>query len=279
MKIGVIGVGVVGGAVYHVLKDTFKDDVFGYDKVGDFSSEKHFKNVLSSDIVFVCVPSPTVSGKQDLSHIEDVMRRLKESKYSGIVVLKSTVLPGTTGVLRYKYSLNIIHNPEFLTAANPITDFIEQKTVLLGGPEHLCIPVANLYGRVLPDINVIFTECIVTETAKYLRNNYLAVKVSLANEYHNFCKKAGIDYNEVKRAMLSQGGVEKGHWNVPGPDGNVGYSGMCLPKDIRAMVSFLSGLGLSCSTLKGAEVSNQSRRPHDEFCKECDLLKGDKDEI
>ncbi len=77
-----------------------------------------------------------------------------------------------------------------------------------------------------------------------------------------------IEYDEVKDAMLSQGGIEPGHLAVPGPDGKLGFSGMCLPKDIRAMIKYQEWFGLFPNVLEAAEETNQSVRPHDSLCRE-----------
>lgn len=275
MRIGIIGVGVVGRAVYQALKNVYAD-VLAYDKVGEFSEEANLERIVKeADVVFVCVPSPTISMTQDLSAVHDVLGKLSSGGFAGTVVLKSTVLPGTTGAMMTNYELKIVHNPEFLTAANPYADFMAQRAVLLGGPLDQCDKVAWIYKHVLPNAQIISYPCAkITETAKYLRNNYLAVKVSLANEYHRLCEKHGIPFNYVRDAMLSQGGVEPGHWNVPGPDGKKGFSGMCLPKDIRAMISHMLRLGIEYNVLMGAEATNQVVRPHDALCKE---IEGEKE--
>jgi UDP-glucose 6-dehydrogenase len=115
---------------------------------------------------------------------------------------------------------------------------------------------------------MLLVEPKVSEAAKYFRNNYLAVKVALANEFYALCQTLQIEYNDVKDAMLSQGGIEPGHLAVPGPDGKLGFSGMCLPKDIRAMIKHQEWLGLFPNVLEAAEETNQSVRPHDSLCRE-----------
>lgn len=268
MKIGVIGVGVVGKAVLTAFSSKFS--TLAYDIRGEYSDTKNLDEIANqTDVCFLCVPSPTINGIQDLSAVKETFGALSARKYKGIVVLKSTVLPGTTEALAKEFSLTAVHNPEFLTAANPFGDFMTQKAVLLGGTSVACDRVEYVYNSILPHVPVMkYPSAKVTELAKYMRNTFLAVKVSFANEFSMLCEACGLPYWIVKDAMLSQGGVEPGHFMVPGPDGKSGYSGMCLPKDIKALQALMKELGVACNTLAGADITNEMIRPHDAFCKE-----------
>lgn len=267
MKIGVIGLGVIGKALFDAFSPVFP--TVGYDKVGFFSGEEKFKDLLNCGIVFVCVPTPTINGKQDQSALTDVFSKLANAGYNGIIVNRCTVKPGTTRYFRARFALRIIHNPEFVTAAKPFEDFMAQKSILLGGPMSECFLVAEAYRKVLPEATAIMRdEFEVTELAKYMRNIYLACKVTFANEMAEICSRVGIDYNDVLSAMLSIGGIEQGHFKVPGPDGKRGYSGMCFPKDIKALLEFTDQIHLDIPMIAAADVSNEMRRPHDSSCKE-----------
>lgn len=273
MFIGVIGVGVVGGAVLKAFSESRNSfEVVGYDIKGEHCSEDAWRRIVSlADIAFVCAPSPTVDGRQDISAVNDVMARLAESNFRGVVCLKSTVLPGTTDRLAKETGLRICHNPEFLTAAKPYEDFINQQAIIVGGCKGDTEVVKKAYEKLFSPFDIpcyCYDSPMITEIAKYMRNNYLAVKVAFANEFYALCEMVGCDYDTVKQAMLSQGGVEQGHWKVPGPDGKKGYSGMCLPKDARAMLFFMEYNGLPHNIIKAAEKLNSALRPHDGFCKE-----------
>lgn len=273
MKIGVIGVGVVGGAVLKAFSEKF--ETIGYDVVGDYASESnHDKIVSEADICFICVPSPTVKFRQDLNFVNVALARLAHKGYKGVVALKSTVLPGSTSSLKRISGLRLVHNPEFVTAARPFEDFMEQKAVLLGGDAADSLVVASTYRVVLPDAEIkIYHQPEYTEIAKYMRNNYLALKLTFSNTYYDLCKKMNVDYNMVKEAMLSQGGIEQGHWKVPGPDGGRGYSGMCLVKDTRAMATFMQEEMINGGIIAETEKYNQGVRPHDKDCHELKMEK------
>lgn len=269
MKVGVIGcLGMVGAAVFEAFQRK-GFDVAGYDIKGEFASDEHYKEALECPIVFVCVPSPTVDGLQDLTAVEVALSKLALNAYKGVAVLKSTVLPGTTERLASEYSLRLIHNPEFLRAAHAYRDFVHQPVVLLGGPLDDCEIAKRAYRVALPHADVhCYQSAKVTETAKYMRNNFLTVKVAFANEYYALCKQLGLDYDVVKEAFLSQEGIERGHWNVPGPDGKRGFGGACFSKDVRAMIAFMRGNGILNGVLTGAEHDNQEIRPHGPRCEE-----------
>jgi len=147
-NIGIIGLGVLGNAIY----ETFKKYSNGCDSSNDGcdSTIKHIKTLVSydkykgigsiesikdCDIVFLCLPteySDTLS-QLNVGEIDTVCKQLVELKYSGIILLKSTVEPGTCELLNAKYTnLKIIHNPEFLTARTAQYDFAHQSHIILG---------------------------------------------------------------------------------------------------------------------------------------------------
>jgi len=122
MNVGIIGIGVVGGAIRH-----------GFEKLGhnvvvhDVKHKTKIEDVIDTDIVFVCVPTPSApNGDCDTSIVESVVRELADLKYDGIVCIKSTVKPGTTEKLsKYYPSLNLSFVPEFLIERCSISDFID----------------------------------------------------------------------------------------------------------------------------------------------------------
>jgi UDPglucose 6-dehydrogenase len=267
MKIGIIGVGVVGGATAEAFESCGMD-VRKYDIVS-FGTEEHWARVLEADLVFVCVPTLTINDAQDKTPIESVSRKLSESGYKGVVCVKCTVLPGTCEDLRARFGLKIVHNPEFLTAAKPFEDFMNQKAIIMAGAVEDMALAELAYGILLPGVPVIKHERFeVTEIAKYMRNCYLAIKVTYANEIYELCQSVGVPYGDVKDMMLSQGKIEHGHWNVPGPDGKVGYGLGCLPKDTRALSTYLKDHGLHGDILEASIVGNTHRRQFDNRCRE-----------
>lgn len=269
MGIGVIGsAGVVGGAIARAFA-TIPGRVWEYDKkepAGDSWSGL----VQGTDMVFVAVPSPTVEGEQDLSALHDVLTRLDRDAYNGVVCIKCTVLPGTTVALSERFpKLRLVHNPEFLTAAHPYEDFMKQKAVILGGAILDCAVVEMHYRRLLPDVPVIsYDTPTITELAKYYHNCFLAIKVTVANEFYDICQHMQVSYDAVRSATLTQGGLGEGHSRVPGPDGKTGYGLGCFPKDMLALIGFCGAQGIQSEVLNAAHQGNTRRRKFDKACRE-----------
>jgi len=236
-KIGIIGFGVVGKAVAHGfvschevrIYDKYKDK---YDTLED--------TVNFSDYIFVTVPTPTSSeGEQDLSYLDNAIGNITRVANSRkVIVIKSTVLPGTTQKYASRYSEHdFVVNPEFLTEANSVKDFEESYRVILGGGGGVN-EVAEIYEERFPGIKVFKTNLCGAELFKYISNCFLAVKVSFLNEIYALAQENGIAYNEIRDMFLSDKRIGQSHVNVPGPDGQFGYGGSCFPKDIKAFIKW-----------------------------------------
>lgn len=259
MKVGVIGVGVVGLAVLEGLQ-MHGLDVVGYDKFkpefGDLGA------VLETDVVFVCVPTLTKDGgEQDLEPLESTFSALKAAKYAGVVCVKSTVLPGVTRRVAMHTGLRYAHNPEFLTAAKPLEDFLCQDAVLVSGPgAEIVSEVYKAAG--FPHV-LVYPDTATTEVAKYMHNLFLATKVSFFNEMFEACALVGTSFADARAAALAIGSIGEGHTAVPGPDGKRGYGGMCFPKDTKAFLHFAKSNQLVMDVLEGTVIGNARRRPHE----------------
>lgn len=264
MKVGVFGLGVVGSAVYRFFKERHNDSVYGH----DIDVAKNINTVvdtMTADVLFLCLPSETkvVGNKyyQDLNALKSVLSFLAKMHYSGVVCIKTTTLPKTCAAFAEEFTnLKITHNPEFLTAAKPYDDFCNQAEVIIGG-EHANV-VAELYRE---HFSIVLTTptTTTTELAKYMHNTFLATKVMFCNEFYHLCESCGEDYGGVNFLAEGQGGIGKGHTKVPGPDGSLGYGGMCLPKDTLAMLQFMNDNNLCPHILSAVCESNSVR--NDEY--------------
>ena len=128
MKIGIIGLGFVGGAMFESFKNKNVLNLVGYDKYKD-GGIGTFKSILDTDILFMALPTPYNSNtfEYDKSPIYETCEKLVDNKYRGIVVSKSTVEPGTIDYLSKEYpELCLVNNPEFLTARTAYEDFHNQ---------------------------------------------------------------------------------------------------------------------------------------------------------
>jgi len=262
MKIGIIGQGYVGTA----LKVGFKDyyGVETYDKYDlSKSTKSSIKRVVEfTDVIFVCVPTPMrKDGTCYTGIVEEVIREINETADGHIVVIKSTVPPGTTDRINAEYTKStVIFNPEFLTEANFIDDFKNQNRIILGGDRKGTSKVRQLYSRLFPQATIVKTGAKHAEMVKYFTNCFLATKVSFANEMKHICDSIDLDYDKVVEYATYDERLGKSHWSVPGPDGDLGFGGHCLPKDLSAMVNGFDTLGL----LEAVEqVNDQVRENRD----------------
>ena len=241
-KIGIIGLGFVGSAIFKsfTLK---KMSVLGYDKYQ--SKYNKFEVILDTDIVFLALPTSYLKKEKefDKSALNEVCHKLKNNNYKGLVIIKSTVEPGTSQNLAEKYDLKIIHNPEFLTARTAFNDFHNQTHIVLG-PSANCTPedtliIKKFYIKNWPKANISVATSTETETTKIACNTFYALKIQFFNELFFMCTKDGSNYEKVKEMMIKNNWINPMHTNVPGPDGQFSYGGACFPKDTNAILQHM----------------------------------------
>jgi len=259
--IGIIGQGFVGTAVKEGLKQYFKIKTF--DLIKERSSCKTLEEVVKlSDIIFVCIPTPMNNNG---SCCTDIVQNVLEQTYTfgkgKVVVVKSTIPPGTTERWNKKYSeMDIIFNPEFLTEANAINDFKNQNRIIIGGPKKAASKVRRIFVKAFPKAKIIKTDSTYAEMVKYITNSFLAMKVSFANEMYQICDKLEIDYDKVIEYAMHDERLGYSHWSVPGPDGDFGYGGHCFPKDVRALINLAESLGVPPLILSAINIKNNQVR-------------------
>ena len=272
-SIGIVGQGFVGSAIREGLKDSFTIET--YDK---FSQEKSTCSSLvelceKTFIIFLCLPTPMrKDGSCDLSILKSVIEEI-DSIASGdhILVIKSTVPPGTTSKLNEAYNnIKLVFSPEFLTEANSFEDFKNQNRVIVGGPRPASTIVKNLFRVAFPKIDIIKTGSNTAEMVKYFANCFLATKVSFANEIRQICEQVDIDYDKVVEYSLYDKRIGKTHLSSPGPDGKLGFGGSCFPKDINALIYFATNVGVDPAVLQAVWNKNLEVRPE----KDWENLKG-----
>jgi|TARA_B100000131_G_scaffold128695_1_gene125535 UDPglucose 6-dehydrogenase len=262
MKIGIIGQGYVGTALKEGFQDFYQVETYDKYDLGKSTHSKISDIVELSDVIFVCVPTPMrQDGSCYTGIVEEVIREINENANGQIVVIKSTVPPGTTDRINEEYThTTTIFNPEFLTEANFIQDFKNQSRIILGGDRKGTNKVRQIYSRIFPNATIVKTGAKHAEMVKYFTNCFLATKVSFANEMYNICQQLDLDYDKVVEYATYDERLGKSHWAVPGPDGDFGYGGHCLPKDLSAIVSEFDTYGL----LEAVEqVNDQVREDRD----------------
>lgn len=234
--IGIIGQGFVGTAVNEGLAKHYNIET--YDIAKDSTCDSLEELYYKSTMIFLCLPTPMEKdGSCHLGIIDPVLEELN-GLGGMIVVVKSTIPPGTTEKWNQKYTnIDIVFNPEFLTEANSIEDFKNQNRIIIGGERPATTKVARVFRKVFPKVPIIKTGSTYAEMVKYITNCFLATKVSFANEMYEICEYLDIDYDKVIEYAKHDERLGYSHWNVPGPDGDFGYGGHCFPKDVKALIS------------------------------------------
>lgn len=244
MKIGIIGVGVVGGATAKVLERAH--EIYLYDRYKEpHNSEKNLEELaMNSESVFVCVPTPMKpSGEIDYSSIHNSVHQLLEATEINkrnpedlLVIIKSTAVSGTTDELAEKYTFKFAFNPEFLREKHALEDMESTDRVVIGAnDEESAKKMLDIYRPLFPNVNYVITNRKTAEMIKYAANVMLAGQIAMANEIYQVCKSVGVDYNVVKEAMLLDNRIGR-NIDVPGPDGDFGFGGKCFPKDLNALI-------------------------------------------
>ena len=225
--IGVIGYGMVGKAVVKGFSKTtvlISDPAYN-DLSIEYMCSKH------PEAIFVCVPTPT--DDSNYAVLKSVLKSIKASDYQGLTVVKSTVLP------HHLDEFDVLYNPEFLSRATSLEDFINPPFVLIGGELASAQRLADLYRR-YSQVNmdcVKFTDIKTAALAKYMMNSFYATKVTFMNQMYDVTQNLGIDWNELTDIFKQQPWMGSHHFQVPGPDGSRGFGGPCLPKDTAALVN------------------------------------------
>ena len=264
MNLGIIGQGFVGNAVYHGLKQFY--DIGTFDIIEEKSNTTFEQLVTSSDIIFQCLPTPMKkNGECDISIVDESLSNInsisQKNNRSPVVVIKSTVPPGTSEELNIKFkNINVVFNPEFLTEANSVNDFKNQNRIILGGEKEHTFKVKQMFYKCFPEVPIIRTDFKTAEMVKYFTNNFLSTKISFANEMYEICLKLGIDYDKITELTLYDTRIGKTHLMVPGPDGDFGFGGHCFPKDLGAMIYVAKSLGVKPDMLEATRAKNDKVR-------------------
>jgi UDPglucose 6-dehydrogenase len=231
----------------------------------DFSSDLK-KSVKESDIVFICVGTPTKKGggSADLSQIYNVAKELRFliNKFK-IIVTKSTV-PVTTGdeiekILLKNNNKNkfaVVSNPEFLREGEAIRDFTYPDRIVVGSNDKKSNRILkNLYNPLISKgAQYINSSRRAAELIKYASNAFLATKITFINEIANLCEKTGINIEDISIGM----GLDKrigSRFLRAGP----AYGGSCFPKDTKAIISTAKKFNTDLSVIKTVVKSNANR--------------------
>lgn len=240
-NIAIVGIGLVGDAI----RKSFEQHriLLKCVDLKEPYNEITVQDCLNCDVIFLCLPSPYNYDKKeyDILEIHKVCTKLRTFEYHGIVVLKSTVSIGTSRILEDIYKLNIVHNPEFLTARTAYEDFHNQTHIILGLGNVIELSKFNelkeFYGHYYPNAYISVCSTSESEAIKLYCNSFYAVKIQFFNELYDLSKSLNINHNKIVELMLKNNWINPQHTEVPGPDGLLSYGGLCFPKDTNALLS------------------------------------------
>jgi UDPglucose 6-dehydrogenase len=253
-KIGIVGLGFVGSAIRDSIDIGLPNTLILVDPPKGLPHT--YKDLASCEAIFVCVPSPSNDdGSCDTSILEETLERLKE--FNGVIISKTTAPPSVYEALSKKYK-NLVHAPEFLTAANASRDYANGTFAIIGGSTSAYIREAERIIKIgqtnLKDIR--YATAAEASLAKYAINCFLSTKVIFMNELFKVASVSGINYNNIINLIKLDPRIGNSHMQVPGPDGAMGFGGMCFPKDTAALLKWAEEYGQSLEVLNSAVKKN-----------------------
>lgn len=231
----IVGFGMTGKATAYSLK------------INNYTSERPEKiednwQFRGIKYFILCLPTPTrEDGKQDLSAIRGWLNLIKTLNFDyqekPVIVIRSTVLPGTTKKLSEEYpNLEFAHIPEFLTESSAIEDAKNPEFVVIGS-ENIIIRerLKDLfYTLSLPKDKFILCSSVTAELIKYSMNSFFALKVIFGNTLWDIAKESGANYELIKKVLETHKWGSKNGWNA-WQGCKRGFTGKCLPKDVLAL--------------------------------------------
>ncbi|MFA4873414.1 MAG: hypothetical protein WC659_05810 [Patescibacteria group bacterium] len=253
-SIGIIGAGTVAKAMTAVFPDAVLWSPHMY--------AENREKIAECDLVFLCPPTPHVPGKGcDTSAVEEAFALLTKPT---IVIIRSTVPPGTTEKLQKKHPAHkLLFNPEFLSEATAIADTIAPFRQIIGYTKE-SFPIAGEIRDLLP--LAAFTRLMPAteaELVKYWSNTFYAAKVVFANQMYDLCQKLNIDYETVKECVRADARIGRWHLEIfnnlfsAARKDHRGYGGKCLPKDIKNLIHFANKKGVPLKLFQKVDALNE----------------------
>lgn len=256
-KIGIIGLGFVGSAIQESCEGGSFDLV-----LIDSDPRKYctgtYNELADAEAVFVCVPSPQgPNGECDTSILESVLNNLEKINYQNVIISKVTAVPKEYERLQKRFP-NLIHIPEFLTAANATREYYSESDAIVGGTilafQREAVRIAQLTQPALK--NIVFCSIGEAAMSKYVINSFLATKVVFMNEMYQLAEVHGYNWNKLRSLIDTDERIGKSHTRVPGSDGTLGFSGMCFPKDTVALLEYAKQQSIQLNVLDSAVKKN-----------------------
>lgn len=250
MKVGIIGLGVVGTACAEGFK------LVGHEVlIHDTKLNTSIDSVLASEVIYLCVPTPEHTDHScDTSIVDSVVYNLKELNYQGVIAVKSTVEPGHTDHLIAQTGMPICFVPEFLRQRKAVEDFLNSNLLAVGThSQEIFDIVCRSHGNLVKNsVMLLPTEA---ELLKYYSNTFNAARVVFANIMYELCQHFGANYDQVLDTFLLHGSSSPDyldcHQNLRG------FGGACLPKDTQALNAIIKRIGLDLTLFDSIMHDNQ----------------------
>lgn len=249
MKIGIIGIGHVGGTMSQLFTNAVQ-----FDPKKNLGTKEQ---INECDISFVCVPTPEAEdGHCDTSIVESVLEWVE----TPVIVIRSTVPVGFTELMSKKLNKHIVFQPEYYgeTYAHRFADPHNRSWITLGGDVKDCEYAAKAYKTVFTSeifINIVDSKT--AELAKYMENCFYAAKVIFCNQFYELAQAYNVSYDQLRETWLLDPRISRDHTFVY--DDNRGYGGSCLPKDLAATIYQAKVNGVEkLDFLKAIQIANKS---------------------
>lgn len=206
---------------------------FGFSKSTIIISDPRYNTTTIEDVcnsnpvvIFVCVPTPTDDSNYVI--LKSVLQKIKDCNYTGLTVVKSTILP------EHLDGFDVLYNPEFLSRATSFNDFVNPPMIIIGGDRGAELLSVYKEHSIVDTSNTLLVDIATASLAKYSMNSFYAMKITYMNALYKIAQQTGVDYNQLILIFKQQPWMGTHHFDVPGPDGQFGFGGPCLPKDTEA---------------------------------------------
>ena len=255
-KIAIVGRGVVGRAFEKMVRSRYETVTYDPVENGDYPQAE----IDACDLGVVCVPTNArEDGSCDTSIVADAVFKLNNP----LILIKSTIEPGTTDRLVRQTGKRICFSPEYIGESKYFQpyweDMIHTPFFIVGGAELDCIDIIALIEPITGPTKVYYScRAVEAEIIKYMENSFFATKVTFVNEFYNICERLGANWQKVREGWLLDPRINKMHTSVFKDER--GFGGKCYPKDLNAIIKKAESLGYSPELLKEVVASNKRIR-------------------